>query len=86
VTNTIGSSFGVYYERDERAQGSGRVEVLTGATIFPHDIVPAPRQFGERFFAIRHWTELPRGGHFGALEEPELFADDLHTFAASLGR
>lgn len=86
VTNTIGSSFGVYYERDERAQGSGRVEVPAGATIFPHDIVPAPRQFGERFFAIRHWSELPRGGHFGALEEPQLFADDLHTFAASLGR
>ncbi len=86
VTNTIGSSFGVYYERDVRAQGGGRVEVPTGVTIFPHDLVPAPREFGERFFDIRHWNEMPRGGHFGALEEPELFADDLHRFAALLGR
>jgi pimeloyl-ACP methyl ester carboxylesterase len=39
----------------------------------------------ERFFDVRHWSEMPRGGHFGALEEPELFADDLRGFAASLG-
>jgi hypothetical protein len=45
VTNTIGSSFGVYYERDVRAQGGRRVEVPTGVTIFPHDLVPAPREF-----------------------------------------
>jgi microsomal epoxide hydrolase len=86
VTGTISSSFGPYHERATggRADGSGRLEVPTGVSIFPEDPVPAPRAFAERFFAVRRWTEMPRGGHFGAWEEPELFADDLRAFLASV--
>ena len=62
-----------------------RVGVPTGVKSFPYDLVSAPRRFAERFFAVRHWSELPRGGHVGALEEPELFAGDLRGFAASIG-
>jgi pimeloyl-ACP methyl ester carboxylesterase len=40
-------------------------------------LVPAPRQFAERFFQIVRWTELPTGGHFTAWEEPEAFAREL---------
>jgi pimeloyl-ACP methyl ester carboxylesterase len=82
ATNTIGSSFGVYYERGDAAwSGSGRVELPTAVTIFPRDIVPAPREFAERFFNLHRFTELPRGGHFGAHEEPDLFAGELRAFA-----
>lgn len=84
ATQTIGSSFRVYYERDIQADGSGRLEVPTGVAIFPKDIVPAPREFGERFFDIRRWSQMPRGGHFAALEEPQLLADDIRSFAESL--
>ncbi len=52
----------------------------TGAAIFPQDLVPSPRAFGERFFNVRRWTEMPRGGHFAAWEEPELLADDIRAF------
>ena len=85
VTRTIGSSFDPYVEQgDSSMDPSARVEVPTGVSIFPHDIVPAPRAFAERFFDVRRWTEQPRGGHFGALEEPELFAGDLLAFVGQL--
>ena len=54
-----------------------KLEVPTVASIFPHDLVPAPRQFGERFFDVRAWHEHPEGGHFAAWERPESYARDL---------
>ena len=83
MTNTIASSFGPYFEAG--SADTGRIEIPTAVTRFPHDLVPAPRAFAERFFAVRRWTEPPRGGHFGAWEEPEVFADELRAFAAELG-
>lgn len=47
--------------------------------MFPKDIVPAPREFAERFFQVERWTEMPRGGHFAAMEEPELLMDDIRA-------
>jgi pimeloyl-ACP methyl ester carboxylesterase len=60
-----------------------RVEVPTAVSIFLKDTVPAPREFAERWFDVRRWTEMPRGGHFAAWEEPELLADDLIAFFGS---
>jgi len=81
VTGTINSANRLYYEaRRHPPRDSGRIAVPTGAAIFPKDLVPAPRAFGERFFDVRRWTEMPRGGHFAAWEEPELLADDLRAF------
>jgi pimeloyl-ACP methyl ester carboxylesterase len=51
---------------------------------FPADMVPAPREFAERHFNVQHWTTMPRGGHFAALEEPQLLADDLRQFLRAL--
>jgi pimeloyl-ACP methyl ester carboxylesterase len=75
VTNTIGSSFLPYVEYDSGS--NDKVTVPTGVTIFPKDLVTAPREFAERFFPIIRWTELPVGGHFTAWEEPEAFAREL---------
>jgi pimeloyl-ACP methyl ester carboxylesterase len=82
VTQTIGSSFMPYYAQ-EYSPGTKRSEVPTGAAVFPKNIVSAPREFAERFFNIQRWTELARGGHFTALEEPELLAHDLQEFFRS---
>ncbi|MCX6501047.1 MAG: epoxide hydrolase [Microbacterium sp.] len=57
-----------------------RVTVPTGFTLFPRDIALAPRVYAERFFDVRHYAVMPRGGHFGPWEEPRLFADDLRAF------
>jgi pimeloyl-ACP methyl ester carboxylesterase len=104
VTETIGSSFRMYYEPgdsgdwgesgewggdgsggDEWGESSGgKSEVPTGVAIFPKDIVPAPREFGERVFNVKRWTEMPRGGHFAAMEEPVLLAEDIRTFFREL--
>ena len=78
-TETINSSFRFYFETDNPT-ATGRVEVPTGVAIFPKDIVPAPRDFAERFFAVESWTQMPRGGHFAAMEEPELLAEDIRKF------
>jgi microsomal epoxide hydrolase len=45
--------------------------------IFPKDLVTPPRAWAERFFDVQRWTEMPSGGHFAALEEPERLARDI---------
>jgi pimeloyl-ACP methyl ester carboxylesterase len=57
------------------------VDVPTGCSIFPKEIQrPSRRWAAKRFVDIRHWNELDRGGHFAALEQPELFVDELRAF------
>lgn len=64
---------------------SSRIEVPTAIAHFPSDIAgPAPREYAERFFDVRRHTVMPRGGHFAALEEPELLIADLQAFVTEL--
>jgi pimeloyl-ACP methyl ester carboxylesterase len=76
VTGTIGSSFSPYVEPREPV---GRLDVPTAVTLFPHDLVLAPRGFAERCFDLRVFREEPAGGHFAAWERPEAFADGLRA-------
>lgn len=48
--------------------------------VFLKNIDHPTRDLGERHFTLRRWTEMPRGGHFPALEEPDLLVDDLRAF------
>ena len=62
-----------------------RVTVPTGVAAFPKDLLAfPPRAMAERGYNIVHWTDMPRGGHFASLEEPELFLADLRVFAGQL--
>jgi len=81
VTETIHSACRTYYEaQHNRLDGtSARVEVPTAVAIFPKDLVRTPREYAERFYDIRRWTEMPRGGHFAALEEPDLLVEDIRA-------
>lgn len=72
VTGTIGSSFTPYVDKSGRS--TGRIETPTTFSIFPADLVNAPREFAERFFDVQDWEELPTGGHFAAWECPEDYA------------
>jgi epoxide hydrolase len=57
------------------------VAVPAGCSIFPKEIQRPSRRWAERRYTdIRHWNELDRGGHFAALEQPELFVDELRAF------
>ncbi|MEI8409145.1 MULTISPECIES: epoxide hydrolase family protein [unclassified Kribbella] len=82
-TNTSASSANLYYENrvaaDDPAEPSG---VPTGVAVFPTD--PAIRRVLARRHRIVHWSEFTRGGHFAALEAPDLLVDDIRTFFRSL--
>lgn len=84
ATGTIASSLRLYWaERRERSRlpAGERVGVPAAVADFPGEIVRAPREWAERLLSdLRRWTEMPRGGHFAAFEEPELLAGDLLGF------
>jgi pimeloyl-ACP methyl ester carboxylesterase len=78
-TRTAGSS-----ARLAKESGYGTpCPVPMGVAVLPHDIVLSVRPLAERLFDIRHWTELPRGGHFAALEVPVELAADIRAFFRS---
>ena len=52
--------------------------------IFPAEIYLAPRTWVEAAYDLRHWSVMPRGGHFAALEQPELYLNDLREFFRTL--
>jgi pimeloyl-ACP methyl ester carboxylesterase len=83
VTGTINSSTRLYYEAKKTGrfglQGA-KVEVPTGGAIFPREIVRASRRFAERVYNVQHWSTFERGGHFAALEEPDLLVEDIRSF------
>ena len=90
ATGTIGSSFLPYYDFmnsgpltwmvEAVKQWSGSSKVPAAVAKFPKDLSDPPREWAERFFDVQRWTEMPRGGHFAALEEPELLVDDIRAF------
>ena len=62
-----------------------RIEVPTGVAASPFDLLAFPaRRIVERGYNVVHWTDMPRGGHFASLEEPELFLADVRKFAGAL--
>ena len=90
VTRTFNTASWIYYGRREEggrilSPEGQRVEVPTACALFPKEMLAwPPRSYVERLYNVTHWTEMPRGGHFGAMEEPELFIDDLTRFARSV--
>ena len=48
--------------------------------LFPKEVTRPPRVAVARKYALTRWTEMPRGGHFAAMEEPELFVDSVRAF------
>ncbi len=86
LTNTLSSSIQYYYENSHSLPPLGKIDVPTGIAIFPKDILTPPQAWVKKNFNIVHWTEMVRGGHFTAMEAPELFAEDLIIFFRPLRR
>jgi len=87
VTGAIGSSFWPYYARAHSrwpVSETRPVKVPTAYALFPKEILHPPRAWAERVYDIRRWTVMPAGGHFAALEEPELLAADVRAFFRDL--
>jgi epoxide hydrolase len=84
VTGSGASSARLYWESFNRFVSDGRVELPTGVASFPKEILRTPRSWCEEAYNITHWTTMPRGGHFAAFEQPELFVDDVRAFFATV--
>jgi epoxide hydrolase len=85
-TQSITSSSRIYYENRAVAMTEpvGFVSVPTAGAIFPKEIYLTPRLWAEQSYNIVRWTEMPQGGHFAALEEPELLLADIRAFFRQL--
>ena len=76
---------GMFREGGFTIPAGRRIDVPTGVAAFPKDLLAfPPRTMVERGYNVVHWTDMPRGGHFASLEEPELFLADLRKFAGGL--
>jgi pimeloyl-ACP methyl ester carboxylesterase len=84
VTASAASSARMYWESFTFFGDFGRVELPTGIAAFPKEIFRAPRHWCEATYHVTHWTKMPRGGHFAAFEQPQLFVEDVRKFFATI--
>ena len=85
INETITSSTRLYWER--RHAGSppaGYVSVPTGVARYPKEPIRYPRSWVEQQYNVTDWVDLPRGGHFAAMEQPDLFVANVRAFFATL--
>ena len=82
ATETITSSARLYWEHQHTPaeEALGYVGVPTGVARYPKEILRFPRPWVESRYNVTHWTVMPRGGHFAAMEQPELFTGDVRDF------
>ncbi|HJQ00762.1 MAG TPA: alpha/beta fold hydrolase [Jatrophihabitans sp.] len=94
LTSTAASANGIYYEMADILPVAATppsppppLSVPLGVAVFPHDLALPVRRLAEPSFPnIVHWSEFDRGGHFPAMEQPELFVTDLRDFSRTLRR
>ena len=90
VTGSFNTASWIYYGRREEggrvmSPEGNRVEVPTAVALFPAEMLAwPPRSYVERVYNVTQWSEMSRGGHFAALEQPGLLIDDLRAFSRSL--
>ena len=90
VTKTFNTASWIYYGRREEGgrffpEDFKKIKIPTAAAIFPAEMSEwPPRSYVDRIFNITQWTEMPRGGHFAALEQPELLVEDIVKFAKTI--
>jgi len=84
ATNSGTSSARLYWESFTAFGRQARVELPTAVARFPKEVLRAPRSWCEPVYNIVRWTDMPRGGHFAAFEQPQLFVDDVRAFFATV--
>ena len=82
LTGTAGSAANMYYELMHSSSGPTPSGVPTGVAVFAKDV--AIRRYAEGLNRIVHWSDFERGGHFAALEVPDVLVDDVRTFLRAL--
>lgn len=84
LTNSAASSARLYWHSFAQF-GFGEIHVPTGCSLFPNEIMRLSRRWAEgRYKNIVYWNELPRGGHFAAWEQPDLFVGEVRAALAKM--
>ena len=86
ATASAASSARLYWESFSKVERK-TVTVPTGVAVYPKEIVPPVRRWmeaGGDFPKLDYWQEMPRGGHFAAFEQPELYVEDIRRWARSV--
>lgn len=84
LTASAASSARLYWH-SFRSFAAGEIHVPTGCSLFPNEIMRLSRRWAERRYRnIVYWNELPRGGHFAAWEQPELFTAEVRAALAAM--
>jgi pimeloyl-ACP methyl ester carboxylesterase len=90
VTKTFNTASWIYYGRREEGgrffpEEFKKIEVPTAIAVFPAEMSEwPPKSYVSRIFNITQWTEMPSGGHFAAMEQPELLVNDIVKFARTI--
>ena len=86
LTNTALSGARLYWENKGAPFFAVKgVVVPTAVSVFPDELYPAPRSWAERAYPkLIHFNKLPKGGHFAAWEQPELFSEEVRAGFRSL--
>jgi pimeloyl-ACP methyl ester carboxylesterase len=87
LTNTFISGARLYWENKEGYFNAKGVTIPVAVSVFPDELYPAPRSWAEQAFPkLIHFNTLPKGGHFAAWEQPELFTNELRVAFRTLRR
>ena len=90
VTKTFNTASWIYFGRREEGgrflpKNFHRIEVPTACALFPKEYLEwPPRSYVERIYNIQRWTKMSKGGHFAALEQPDLLVKDIREFARTI--
>lgn len=85
LSNSAASSARLYWESYEGAFVAVPLSLPVGCSVFAKEIYQAPRSWAERCMSnLIHWNEVPKGGHFAAFEQPQLFVEELRDCFRSL--
>jgi len=91
LTNSFNTSSWIYFGRREEGgrffpKNFKKIKVPTAIAEFPKEMSEwPPKSYVNRMFNVKRWTKMPRGGHFAALEEPELLIKDIKSFFKTYG-
>jgi len=92
ITNTFNTASWIYFGRREEGgrlfpKKFKKIKVPTGVAEFPKEMSEwPPKSYVKRIFNLQHWTKMPRGGHFAALEQPNLLINDIIKFARKISK
>jgi serine/threonine protein kinase len=86
MTNTTISAARLYWEGFAKTSlGPKNVSIPVAVSVFPDDVIPAPRSWAERAYPrLIHYNQLDKGGHFAAWEQPKLLVDEMRVGLKSL--